>query len=131
MTDIIIMILATIGAIFILSTAIAMLRKFDAYIRINVMTKTATLGLGLILTAAAVFFAETSVTARIIAIILFIFLTGPIGGQVLARAAYFSKTPKWKGTHIDDLEGKYNAEKGELKSRKSKTGVTVEKESRS
>jgi len=107
MTDLLIMFLSTIGALFILSTAIAMVRKRDVYLRINVTTKTATLGLGLILISAALFFSEYAVTTRVLVIIIFIILTAPIGGHMLARAAYLNKTPKWEGMKTDELEGHY------------------------
>lgn len=114
MNEILIMILSTIGGLFVLSTAIAMLRKPDVYLRINVTTKAATLGLGMILASAAIYFEDYSVTTRVIAIILFIFLTAPIGGHMLMRSAYFTKTPVWKGTKIDDLSGKYDPVTHEL-----------------
>jgi hypothetical protein len=37
---------------------------------------------------------------------------------MLARAAYFTKTPIWKGTKIDELEGQYDPETHELYSEK-------------
>uniref|UniRef100_UPI0027148FDF cation:proton antiporter n=1 Tax=Cecembia rubra TaxID=1485585 RepID=UPI0027148FDF len=86
MNELIIMILSTIGSLFVLSTSVAMFRKRDVYLRINVTTKTATLGLGLLLASAAIFFQEYSVTTRVLATIIFIILTAPIGGHMLARA---------------------------------------------
>jgi multicomponent Na+:H+ antiporter subunit G len=121
MKDIIIMILSTFGALFVLSTSLAMLRKPDVYLRISVTGKTATLGTGLLLISAAVFFNDYSVTTRVIATIIFVLLTVTIGGHMLARAAYFTKTPIWKGTKIDDLAGQYDPETHELYSEKQDT----------
>lgn len=114
MTEILIMILITFGALFILSTSVGMLRKPDVYLRISVTTKAATLGIGLILVSAAIYFNEYSVTTRLIAIILFVFLTAPIGGHMLARSAYFTGIRPWKGMKIDDLAGKYDPDTHEL-----------------
>lgn len=118
MKEILIMILSTIGVVFILSTSLAMLRKPDVYLRISVTSKASTLGISLCLISAAIFFNDYSVTTRIIAIILFVFLTVAIGGHMLARAAYFTKTPVWKGTKIDDLAGQYDPVTHELYSEK-------------
>ncbi|WP_373496748.1 cation:proton antiporter [Aquiflexum sp.] len=126
MNEILIMILSTMGALFVLSTAIAMLTKPDVYLRINVTTKAATLGLGLILASAAVYFADISVTTRVISIILFIFLTAPIGGHMLMRSAYFTKTPIWSGTKIDELAGQYDPETHELYSEDHDTSIKPE-----
>jgi multicomponent Na+:H+ antiporter subunit G len=116
MSEILIMIISTFGALFILSTSIGMLRKPDVYLRISVTTKAATLGIGLILISAAIYFNESSVTTRLIAIILFVFLTAPIGGHMLARSAYFTGIKPWIGMKIDDLKGKYDPETHELNS---------------
>lgn len=121
MSDIIVMIMSTIGALFVFSTALAMFRKRDVYLRINVTTKTATLGLGLILGSAMVFFNEYSVTTRVLATIIFVGLTAPIGGHMLARAAYLDKTKKWEGMEIDDLAGQYDREKNILHSEDKNT----------
>lgn len=114
MNELLVMIFSTIGAIFVFSTALAMFRKRDVYLRINVTTKTATLGLGLILLSAAIFFQQYSVTTRVITTIIFIILTAPIGGHMLARAAYITKTKKWEGMKIDELAGKYDPISKEL-----------------
>ncbi|WP_367127099.1 monovalent cation/H(+) antiporter subunit G, partial [Mongoliibacter sp.] len=124
MTEILIMIMMTMGALFVLSTAVAMLTKPDVYMRINITTKTATLGLGLILLSAAVYFQDYSVTTRVVAIILFIFLTAPIGGHMLMRSAYFTKTKKWKGMKIDDLDGQYDTVTKELYSEDRDGGIS-------
>lgn len=129
MKEIIIMIMSTIGAIFILSTSLAMLRKPDVYLRISVTSKASTLGIGLSLISAAVFFNDYSVTTRVIATIIFVFLTVTIGGHMLARAAYFTKTPIWKGTTIDELSGQYDPETHELYSEKRNTSIKPEKTS--
>lgn len=118
MKDIIIMILATFGALFILSSSIGLLRKPDVYLRISVTAKASTLGISLMLASAALFFNDYSVTTRIVAIILFVFLTISIGGHLLARAAYITKTPIWKGTKTDDLSGQYDAVSHKLFSEK-------------
>lgn len=123
MKDILIMILSTFGALFILSSSIGLLRKPDIFLRISVTGKASTLGIGLILVSTALFFNNYSVTTRVVAIILFLFITISIGGHLLARAAYIIKTPIWKGTKIDDLAGQYDDVTHELYSEKHHSSI--------
>ncbi|MCH6201849.1 monovalent cation/H(+) antiporter subunit G [Aquiflexum sp. LQ15W] len=127
MKDILIMLLSTFGAMFILSSSIGLLRKPDVYLRISVTAKASTLGISLILVSAALFFNDYSVTTRAVAIILFVFLTISIGGHLLARAAYITKTPIWKGTKTDDLQGQYDAVTHKLYSEKHHSAIKPEK----
>jgi multicomponent Na+:H+ antiporter subunit G len=116
MVDIVIMILSALGSIFILLAAIGIVRMPDLYLRISVTTKAATLGIGLILLAAAVFFGDFSVTSRVVAIIFFLLLTAPVGAHMIGRASYFIGTPLWKNSVMDDLKGKYEKDTHELNS---------------
>lgn len=116
MTDIFVAIFSLSGAIFILFASIGLLRMPDAYLRISVTTKAATLGVGLLLLAATIHFQNFAVTTRVLAIILFILLTAPISGHLIGRASYFSGIKLWKNSVMDDLDGKYNRVTQELKS---------------
>jgi len=107
MSDILIAIFATLGTIFVFLAAVGLVRMPDTYLRISVTTKAATLGIGLILIAAAIYFNELSITSRVLAIILFIFLTAPVGAHLIGRASYFTGVKLWKKSVMDDLEGKY------------------------
>jgi multicomponent Na+:H+ antiporter subunit G len=107
MIEWIIAILATFGAIFILLAAVGLLRMPDLYLRISVTTKAATLGVGLVLIAAAIYFNEMAVTSRVLAIILFVILTAPVGAHLIGRAAYFIGIPLWKKSVMDQLKGMY------------------------
>lgn len=116
MTDLIIMILSTIGALFILMAAIGMLRMPDFYCRLSVTTKATTLGIGLALVATAVYFDLSSITSKVVAIIFFLFLTAPVAAHMIGRAAYFIGIKLWEGSVIDELKGRYNQETHELSS---------------
>lgn len=107
MNEILIIILMTLGSLFVLLAAIGLVRMPDLYLRISVTTKAATLGIGLVLASAAVYFQETSITTRILAIILFILLTAPVGAHLLSRASYITGVPLWKKSVMDELKGKY------------------------
>lgn len=116
MTDIFVAIFSLSGAIFILFASIGLIRMPDSYLRISVTTKAATLGIGLLLLAAAIHFQDFSITTRVFAIILFILLTAPISAHLIGRASYFSGVKLWKHSIMNDLEGKYNKATQELKS---------------
>ena len=87
MTEIIIAILLLLGGFFALIAAIGVLRLPDVLTRMHASTKAGTLGSSLVLIGCAVYFGETTVTVRVIAIILFLMLTAPIGAHMLGRAA--------------------------------------------
>lgn len=111
MIDIILAILSTVGALSILFASIGVLRMPDFYLRLSVTVKASTLGVGLLLICAAIMFpGDVSVTTKSIAIIFFLILTAPIAAHMIAKAAYFTGTPLWKGTVIDELKGMYNKE---------------------
>ena len=116
MTDIIIGIFAFLGAIFVLLAAVGVVRMPDTYLRISVTTKAATLGIGLLLVAAAVYFKDISITTKVLAIILFILLTAPVSAHLIGRASYFSGVKLWKNSVLDDLKGKYDKTSHKLKS---------------
>lgn len=107
MTDALIIILSSLGALFILLAAVGFLRMPDTYLRISVTTKAVTLGVGLILASAAIYFDDLSVTSRVLAIILFIILTAPVGAHLIGRASYFLGVKMWDKSVMDELEGKY------------------------
>lgn len=123
MSDIIIAILATSGTLFVLLAAVGVIRMPDTYLRISVTTKAATLGIGLILGAAAIYFNDLSITSRVLAIILFILLTAPVGAHLIGRASYFIGVKMWDKSVIDDLKGKYKKSTHELRSKSDEEEV--------
>lgn len=107
MFDAIAGVLVLFGAAFSLIAAIGVLRMPDLYVRMHAASKAGTLGLGSLLLAIAVHSGDTSVVARALIAIFFLLLTAPVGAHLLARAAYVSGVPCWKGTRIDELAGHY------------------------
>lgn len=94
--------LAFTGATLVLLAAIGIVRMPDLFTRMQAATKAATLGLGCLLAAGAFALADTSVLVRMISIGAFVMLTSPVSNHVIARAAYLTKVPLWKGTVIDE-----------------------------
>lgn len=87
MTDIIIAIFLLLGGFFALIAAIGVLRLPDVLMRMHASTKAGILGSSLILIGCAIYLHETEITARVVAIILFLMLTSPIGAHMIGRAS--------------------------------------------
>ncbi|HEV7331167.1 MAG TPA: monovalent cation/H(+) antiporter subunit G [Flavisolibacter sp.] len=114
MNEVLVMIFTGIGAAFVLLAAIGIVRMPDFYLRMSVTTKAATLGVGLILIGAALYFSNVSVSSRVIAIILFLLLTAPIGAHMIGRTSYFIGTKLWDKSVINELKDQYDEETHEL-----------------
>lgn len=126
MTSIIIAVLATLGAIFVLLAGVGILRMPDTYLRMAVTTKAATLGVGLLLLAAAIYFNDLSTTTRVLAIIVFILLTAPVGAHLIGRASYIVGNELWTKSVMDDLKGKYQKTSGKEQHPKEPTDQEIE-----
>ena len=87
MINIIIALFLLLGGFFALIAAIGVLRLPDVLTRMHASTKAGVLGSSLILIGAAIYLAETEVTARVVATILFLMLTSPIGAHMIGRAS--------------------------------------------
>lgn len=127
-TDIFVGIFSLLGAIFVLLASIGLLRMPDSYLRISVTTKAATLGIGLLLIAAAIHFKDFSITTRVMAIILFMLLTAPVSGHLIGRTSYLSGVRLWRDSVMDDMKGKYHKATQELKSEDVKEIEKTKKE---
>lgn len=87
MTNILIGIFLLLGGFFCLIAAIGVLRLPDVLTRMHASTKAGILGSSLILIGAAIYLQDTEITARVVATILFLMLTSPIGAHMIGRAA--------------------------------------------
>jgi len=108
MAEILAYVLMTAGVLFIFIAALGVLRLPDLFMRMHANTKSATIGVGLIMLGAAVYFGEITITTRAMAVDIFLLITAPISSHLLARSAYFSGIPLWDQTISDDLRGHYD-----------------------
>ncbi|PFG73883.1 monovalent cation/H(+) antiporter subunit G [Tepidiforma thermophila] len=108
MADAVVAVLLVAGSGLMFVAALGILRMPDLFTRMQATTKAATLGVGLLLAAAAVEFGELAVTTRVIAAAVFIAMTAPVAAHLLGRAAYFLGVPLWEGSVRDELRGRYN-----------------------
>lgn len=94
------------GAILSAISSFGIIRLPDAYLRAHAATKTATLAVLSILLGAFLYFlwfAEYT-SARLLLGIVFVFITAPVAGHLLGRAAYRRGVPMWKKSILDDLK---------------------------
>ena len=102
MANIIISLFLLLGGFFALVAAIGVLRLPDVLTRMHASTKAGVLGSSLILIGGAIYLHETEITVRVIAIILFLMLTSPIGAHMIGRAS------------VRDLQVKPDTTKGDI-----------------
>ncbi len=93
------------GVIFILATAIGLIRLPDVYSRTHAASKSATLGVMFILLGVFLHFwlIEDHINTRILLGIAFLFITGPVGGHVIGRSAYLTGVKMWDKSVKDEL----------------------------
>ncbi|PYE56537.1 monovalent cation/H(+) antiporter subunit G [Deinococcus yavapaiensis] len=92
-----------IGAFFVLTAAIGVMRFPDLYTRLHASSKLVTLGSAGIFVGAMFEFASVEVAVRLLAILVFSFMTSPVSGYVIANAAYRrGLTPKLVSPEADE-----------------------------
>ena len=104
--EIILGILIVLGALISIISAIGVIRLPDVYTRNHAASKGATLGVLLILFGAFMFYwiFEGHMNSRILLGIIFVFITSPVAGHLISRAAYNSNVPQWEKSVRDDLK---------------------------
>lgn len=108
-------VLMLLGAVFSFIAALGVLRMPDLFMRMHASTKSATLGVGMIMIGVAIEYGEIAVVTKGLAVVIFFFFTAPIAAHLLGRAAYFCGVPLWDGTLGDDLRGHYDRVTHELR----------------
>lgn len=95
-----------IGSLMALVSAIGLIRFKDVYTRSHAATKSSTLGVLLTL-AGALFYimgVENFFSVRLVLGIIFVFLTAPVSGHLVTRAAYRSKVKLADISVTDELK---------------------------
>ena len=109
----IVVILIIIGAFLNLISAIGVLRLPDVYTRNHAASKAATLGIVCILLATFLYYyVEVGhFNSRLILAIVFLFITSPVSGHLINRAAYYSGVKLWDKSVQDDLKQEMQQER--------------------
>ena len=102
MLDIVGNLFLIIGALFLFSAGLGVLRMPDTYNRIQTGTKATTLGTIMILVGVA--FLHPPWTWKLIILIFFVMLTNPVSSHALARAVHAIGIRETEATIVDKLE---------------------------
>ncbi|MFK2826526.1 monovalent cation/H(+) antiporter subunit G [Bacillus sp. B190/17] len=106
--EIVIILLLLLGVFFTLAASFGVIRLPDVYTRNHAASKSATLGVMLVLLSCFLYFylIEGHFSSRVLLGIAFIFITAPVGGHLISRAAYNSGVKLWEKSVRDDLKNK-------------------------
>lgn len=104
--DLITGIFTIIGVFFTVVAAIGLIRLPDIYSRTHAASKSATLGVMFVLSAAVlhVYVDERVFDARLLLGFFFVLLTAPVGGHLISRAAHAKGVPLWEKSLQDELK---------------------------
>lgn len=102
------LVLLLLGALFMLLAAIGVLRLPDVLMRMHSSTKSATMGVGLIMLGVALRFNDFAIGVRALATVIFMAATASVAAHMIGRAAYHSGVPLWEGTLGDEMDGRYD-----------------------
>ena len=94
------------GAVISVISAFGMIRLPDVYTRSHAATKSSTLSVLCCLLGAFIYFwiHDGFVSIRLILGIIFVFITAPVSGHLICRAAYRSRVPLAEGSGEDVLK---------------------------
>lgn len=101
MVELIGSILVLVGAFFLFSAGLGLLRMPDAYTRIQAGTKASTLGNILVL--AGLGFYHPDWALKLLVVAYFVLMTNPLSSHALSRAAHARRTPMAPSTMVDLL----------------------------
>lgn len=103
MTDVVVVVLAVFGLAVTTSGVVGVLRMPDVYTRIQCSSKAITLGALPLLTALAVAKGPlTTYGSRALLIAVLLLIVNPAASHALARAAYKTGVPMWRGAIVDE-----------------------------
>lgn len=92
------------GVLLVLLAGIGLLRFPDVFTRSSAATKAAGLGIALVFAGTACVVGTAEAGIKLGLAIVLQFITAPVAGHVIARAAYRAGTPLWDGTVRDELD---------------------------
>jgi multicomponent Na+:H+ antiporter subunit G len=108
MKDLIVSFLLFLSGIFILLAALGLKRFPDLYCRMHATCKASTLAKIFSFTAAGIYFWDLGVgiEIKVICVVIFLFITNPVGSHLIARAGYRRGAKPTDITWYDDYAPK-------------------------
>ena len=95
-------VLIGLGLFFMAVTAIGMIRLPDFYARTHAVSKTETLGIGLLLGGLVLHEGATLVSLKMVLGLLFIFIANPVAAHILARSALQVGIMPWTRRDLEE-----------------------------
>ncbi|AZB44228.1 Na+/H+ antiporter subunit G [Bacillus sp. FJAT-42376] len=101
-----------LGALLCLIASIGVLRLPDVYTRNHAASKGATLGVMSLLLGVFLYFflVQGHFNSRVLLGIVFVFITSPVAGHLIMRAAFNTNVPLWENSVQNDLQKKKDEE---------------------
>jgi multicomponent Na+:H+ antiporter subunit G len=84
------------GLFFMIAGAMGLLRLPDFYTRLHATGKCDTLGEILIILGFMVFEGVSFISVKLFFLLVFLFITNPVGTHAIMKAAYVTGLPPWK-----------------------------------
>lgn len=105
LVDILVILLISTGVLFSAATALGLIRLPDVYTRTHAASKSSTLGVLSILLGTFVhfWFNEGIFNTQMVIAIAFLFITQPVAGHLIGRAAYMTGIKVAEETVRDDM----------------------------
>lgn len=92
------------GSVFMLISALGIVRLPDLYTRMHAATKASSLGIMLILASLCIYFFTWVLLMKAILSVVFIFATVPVASHLLAGTGHMLNVKKWKNTVADEWQ---------------------------
>lgn len=104
MIEVLTSLLLLIGMLFTFAGSLGLLRLPDIFCRLHATGKSSTVGVISIVLASFVYFTarDGEPSIKELLTILFVFLSGPVGAHMIARAAYRSQVPLHDQTIVNE-----------------------------
>ncbi|MCI8630904.1 MAG: monovalent cation/H(+) antiporter subunit G [Firmicutes bacterium] len=100
--EIIAVIMIVIGLLFLVISAVGMLRLPDFYSRLHASGNSETLGMMLTLLGFVIYEGANLISFKLIFIFMFVFIGNPIGTHILSKAAYKTGEPVWTNKNNEE-----------------------------
>lgn len=104
--DVLVSVLLLLGLFFLLTGTFGLLRLKDVYTRMHATSKSTTFGVAGVVLASLLYLRYLGLSSGLkeSLIVLFLFLTAPVGAHMIARAAYRAGVSLWQGGVVDDFK---------------------------
>jgi multicomponent Na+:H+ antiporter subunit G len=102
--EVIVSLLLLVGLVFTFAGSLRLLRLPDIFCRMHATGKSLTVGVSAIVLASFTYFSasEAGTSIKELLTIVFVFLSGPVGAHMIARAAYRSQVPLHERTIVNE-----------------------------